>query len=595
MSVKKNLIVSYTPKLWIEDLAEKFILDPYVADRIEAHKGTFVVNGIARHRRVNRDSLRYDSEEVDRRYEKYIDILYRRLNFIHGTNYGKQFWKKALSLGLIRYITALYDTFMLLESNYDESMHELRVLSTKSYFTPFDFEEHRYCFQNTDFGQEQLVSLYINLFSDRLHESVDLKFSMYPNKSSLKSKLREFFDGVLFLKQKYYNYKLSTKSSDIQVAILGSYFASEKLSSLAKSSLGAVALLAPPKTVRKRTLNQSWRKMLSAIDDEFDKFDRYFFNSLETMFPVLFLEAFHKRSKKYKGFLKKFTNTHTVISENWISNSETSFILALMQNSGVKHIYNEHNAFYHPFEGSFIEHVVALCDIYATLGWSDKLNRSKIISMGSLYPFSRGLADPNASDILFVAGSIGVKATHFSGAYGYCQEKAMNSVNFNRSFFSLLKSSVVNNLIYRGYPTHKIQHLQVYDKEKFYSDLLVNAKISDWESSAMDEMHRSKLVIIDYISTAYIESILADIPTILFWDPESYYLNELYNDFFAPLIDCGVCQTCPAGASRIVNSIAENPFKWWNSSEVQSGVKKFIDKNLGKAEVLEQYILSKVK
>jgi len=45
----------------------------------------------------------------------------------------------------------------------------------------------------------------------------------------------------------------------------------------------------------------------------------------------------------------------------------------------------------------------------------------------------------------------------------------------------------------------------------------------------------------------------------------------------------------------MVNAIAENPFEWWNSSKVQSGVKEFIDKNLGKAVVLEQYILMKVK
>jgi putative transferase (TIGR04331 family) len=104
-------------------------------------------------------------------------------------------------------------------------------------------------------------------------------------------------------------------------------------------------------------------------------------------------------------------------------------------------------------------------------------------------------------------------------------------------------------------------------------------------------MRQSELVVIDYISTSYLECLVMNIPFILFWDIEAYYLKDEYADFFTPLVNVGICQTNPAEAAKFVEKIKDNPAEWWFSESTQAGRKEFMDKNLGEPQVMIDYLL----
>ena len=57
----------------------------------------------------------------------------------------------------------------------------------------------------------------------------------------------------------------------------------------------------------------------------------------------------------------------------------------------------------------------------------------------------------------------------------------------------------------------------------------------------------SELVIIDYQSTAHLESILMDKPTVFFWDEEVYPLDTRYQGFYQKLdlLWCGYAFNIP--------------------------------------------------
>jgi putative transferase (TIGR04331 family) len=232
-----------------------------------------------------------------------------------------------------------------------------------------------------------------------------------------------------------------------------------------------------------------------------------------------------------------------------------------------------------------------MSDLYLTLGW-DSISDPKIIKSGSLFQFSIQKSNKENHKILFVAGALGAKATHFSGAYGYCEEKAIENVKFNISFFNNLSKSSLKEITYRGYPTKKISHIQLFDKEFYYQNILKYFKTDSSNDSAKKQMSESSLVIIDYISTAHLESIQMNIPTIFFWDKNSYYLNDEYKDFFKCLIEVGICQTSPEEASFFVEQIKDNPQKWWNSEKVQKAKKKFLSKNIGTSNSLIDYLIN---
>ena len=101
-------------------------------------------------------------------------------------------------------------------------------------------------------------------------------------------------------------------------------------------------------------------------------------------------------------------------------------------------------------------------------------------------------------------------------------------------------------------------------------------------------MLRAKRVVIDYVSTSYIEALLMNIPMVLLWDSESYCLNDRYSDFFHPLIRAKICHTDPQLAAAFIGHIQNDPDSWWQSSETQAARKEFLDRNLGNpADMIE--------
>jgi putative transferase (TIGR04331 family) len=60
-------------------------------------------------------------------------------------------------------------------------------------------------------------------------------------------------------------------------------------------------------------------------------------------------------------------------------------------------------------------------------------------------------------------------------------------------------------------------------------------EMDDWSAPAKQRMRESRLVVVDYVSTAHLESMAMDIPTVVLWQPERYRLAETYPDYFARL------------------------------------------------------------
>ena len=591
-----NFIISNSPEIWMKNSKKLFIADPYVYHVLERTQKNKQYDSIqvSDYLRNTKEDLIDDSNFVDEKYEKYIEILSNRLNEIHNKNYELDFWKKSLSMGFIRYITAFYDTFKICEKYFNPELHSCNVLSKTSYFTPNDFEDHRACFQNSDFGQEQIFSIYMHLFHSGLTNPTDLDFSVNKNKKiNWTEKIRK--SKVFFLlKSLFYKFKYGFFLKKIKIGVLGSYFSKKNINELSRRSSKKIALINIPEYsysgVKNKALNIFERELLSNYENDFDAFDKFFFASLKYCFPKIFIEDYENIEIFLKNKIGKYPQLDYVTCENWISNTQNSLCIALFQSKSIKHINNEHNCFFHPFAGSFVNHVLEMCDIYATLGWND-YSSPKLIRSGSLFAYNELKTNKIINKILFVAAPSIVKATHFSGAWGYAQENVPKTITFNNCFFENLSKSTLSEILYRGYPKYKTHNIQMYIKEYFYNDFYAELKLSDYKKSGKQEMAESQLIVIDYISTAYLESILLNLPTVFFWDVNAYFLDNKNKDFFQPLINVGICQTDPVKAARFIEKIKDNPKKWWLSEVVQKGKNEFLEKNIGEPEKMINYLL----
>ena len=582
---KVNYIFSYDRRLWISNLRFKYIANPHIYHFLEKENylksnESYDVNDF---RRADKKDLINDSKYIDKKYYKYLEIIYPRLNQIHNSNFDKDFWKKSLSMGFIRYVTVAYNTFKILEDSFDFKKHQCNILSEKSFCTPFDFEEHRSRFQNSDLGQEQLFSIYINSF----YKNNDFKKLILNYKVDRK----KFFDLIKQKIKPIYNFlKFRTRSKKIKTGILGSFFKSYHIKNLIKNSSKKISLIDLEISNKEKKINLNFRKIISSPRDDFDRFDLFFFETLNYCMPKIFVENFDDTLTVLKNKLLNYSSLKQIISENWISSTKNSIFLALAQKKNIIHINNEHNGFFHPFVGSYNNHIIEMCDIFTTVGW--KSNSNKIIDKASLYYSKEYCNHEEKTGIVFFSGPALVFKPHMSSGYSYCEESVMKNINFNINFFKSLKNSTLSKIIYRPYPNQKLIDLMFYSKEFYYEKNNIQLYTNSVKIDAEKQIRNAKLVIHDYISTSYIESLLLNIPTVFFFNKQSLFLIDEHKDFFNPLIDCKICHTDPKHCADFINQIFSDPSDWWNSEIVQNAKNEFLKRNINKPEKMFNYLIN---
>jgi putative transferase (TIGR04331 family) len=587
---KINFIISTFKDVWIENSKSLFIAEPYVHYVLKNNNelDNYKKVKIAPHYRSTREDLIKDNDFVDLKYNKYIPILAQRLNKIHNVNYDEVFWQKCLSLSLLRYITYCYDMYQRCEDCFDVNMHACIVLSKDSYYTPKNFQDHRDFFQTSAFGQEQIFSEYIHLFYPNKFKTLRSDFS-WP---VLPVKRLRIIRKIFGMNKERLITKLLTfilRFRLPQVAIIESYFSPRNMNKILIKGKGKIQLI---KITRKVNSDNSFfkhkRKTLSESEAGFDSFDNFFFKVIENSMPKSFIEDFSEIYNAYQNQIKKYEKLSYIINESWIGNHKASMFIAIAQQNSIKHVYNEHNFLQHQFLRNNLKYLYPLVDKFITIGWIKKGLVDKAIQGGSLYEWLIKKKNKKFYKILYVEGPPAAKTAEFSSCYGESGSyNASSHLKFAETFFSNLADDTLKDIAYRGYPLSGLVQANFkytmigYDQEAYLAKYLDQVKIlKDEMYSAKTLMGQSRIVVVDYLSTAYIESIVSNIPTIFFLNKNNYHLEEEYLDFYDGLISVGICQTDPIEAANFLEKIRLNPLKWWSQPSVQYEKDKFIQNNI---------------
>jgi putative transferase (TIGR04331 family) len=134
--------------------------------------------------------------------------------------------------------------------------------------------------------------------------------------------------------------------------------------------------------------------------------------------------------------------------------------------------------------------------------------------------------------------------------------------------------------------------MQAYDLRQALGDRLVRLKqVDDSTPSARTLMRRAKLVVVDYLSTAYLEALMLNVPTVFFWNRDTYYLEDAHRDFFDLLISARICHTDPLEAARFVDAVKDEPLQWWRAEAVQAARQRFLRENMGAPETMINHLV----
>lgn len=596
--MRSNFVVSADRRFWVEGVKNLFAVDPYIVHVLKSagRHSEYENIQVAPLRRTSREDFQADHEFVDQKFHKYTDILTRRLDYIHATQHGDVFWKKALALSLLRHISLCYDVFQACELHFVIKEHDCRLLDVDSYHVPLNFEDHRHVYQNTNFGQEQLFSIYCGLFYPGRFSSIKLGMPL-PAKPARVSFIKRVFRGGLVSKLFRRLIERLLVIRQPSVGILESYFAPKHLNRLMLKSWGGIQRIELPK-IRpgKSEIRHDLRDQLTCGESDFDRFDQFVFATLRYAMPQSFVENFAKLYSGYQAWSARYTRLTWVVDEAWIGHEPSAWALATLRQRGVKHICNEHNYLSHPFLGNSLKYQIPLTDEFVTLGWEDQ-SYPNLVRGASLFEWVEGNASVEKEhDLLLVLGCPIFHPPEINAAYGDCGGFGASSYfEMSRRFLASLGSDALSKVYVRAYPAWKVSNLPMWDHQFALAPYMDKIKAYDNQSvSARVLMQKSRLVIVNYLSTSYLESIISDIPTVFLWNRNSNMFIDKHVGIFDCLIEAGVCQVEPEIGADFVLSIKDDPEAWWSSPPVRSARQNFLEKNIGDPSFMMNYLLAKL-
>jgi putative transferase (TIGR04331 family) len=307
--------------------------------------------------------------------------------------------------------------------------------------------------------------------------------------------------------------------------------------------------------------------------------------------PKSFIEEFAYKSSFTESYINKNNNLRYIINENL--NEDNMFLIAHAQLHNIKSIYSEHNYLQHQFIGNLIKFITNKFDIFLTLGWKSK--NQKLKSAGSLFFLGTEQRKEKKIQypILFVDGVTAHREPFTSSAYGETGTfNSLNYVKMNIVFFNTLKKFILKKIWVKEYP-EKFKSFFCYNsinKEIHKSKIFFTNKIKDSNSNLDECIASAGLIVTNYLSTSYIQALISNKPTIIFFNSKSYFLKEKYQNFYKELIKSKIMYSNPEHAATFINNNFNNLNNWWFDPLTQKARRNFINNNIKKPHNMQNVL-----
>ena len=117
-----------------------------------------------------------------------------------------------------------------------------------------------------------------------------------------------------------------------------------------------------------------------------------------------------------------------------------------------------------------------------------------------------------------------------------------------------------------------------WDQVARWKNSNLDIQYDDGKESIQALIRKSRLYISTYNATTYLESLSWNVPTIIFWNPAHWELNEQAKPYINQLKTVGIFHETPESAAKHLSEIWDDIPQWWNSIEVQQVKDKFCER-----------------
>ncbi len=516
---------------------------------------------------------------IEKLTKQILQVLSRELNTIHNIQRSEKYWKIILYPWLFIQIYLLYDRYLQIQSAKTSNLvTDTYVLQCDDLlkiipFDPFPFMNWTQLYDSDEYNQ-YIYGRIIEITNALPHTVVDYQ----PNLPGLK-------------RQKWFSVDTSNKNLLKKICIT----INDKLAALISMNYNQIQIIQSfmpytdtirlyiklkqfPSIIENIPIeiydNKCSLELRNRIKDKLlhsfsnNEFERLFSTLFPELLPKVYLENFKQISDHIQKYAKK---TKIVYAACGIYDPEILIYAAEIcdQNKG-KFITTQHGGDF----GSalYTVHEIIqkeISDIFLSWGWDDKLYKNVIaMSTASKFNYVKEIATcRNFFGKILLIETDTPRCTCGSGilsAFSY-----PNYIDEQFVFYKHLSKGVRSLLNIRLLPCDR------WDFQMQWAEKFPDADTDSKGKSFYELLKDCRLAINTVNETTYLECLVANIPTIVFFNPKYDLIRPEAQPYFDMLHKVGILHYTPESAAKLVNEIYEDPMKWWMQPEIQEAKDTF--------------------
>ena len=507
----------------------------------------------------DKDKLDKDHIYLTNLYEKYLIYLSDLLNQFHKDNKDTKYWRIIIGSWLRFFIDIVFDRYETLKLNNKKLIRKISLEKyNNSKLRSIDFES----FLKDSYTDEWNENL-INLIQGKYSFSKQTKNKSLFNKNekfSFKSVLKNIFIKTINPLNRLINKDILVIDPGINLKALLNFSIRTRIFPYFTNK-------------RKLTPQNNWGIFYKHIN--YFKFSSDFEEILNQLIflyiPAIYTDNFLNFKKAVLNDLKHLPKI-VFTSYGYEKNEEYKIIAAETYLNGGKILIAQHGGNIGMAKNHQTEtHQLKISTHFYSYGWDIKnYKEGKIIKMPSMQLSSFGYPTPNKSGkIINILGSF---PRYFYTLFGQpLGPEFIDYINFQKELSDNLNKEISSKLYHRldgdkyGWNTYKLlQDLEL--------------KVSRSNITLLNELKENSLCISSYNSTAALETLSANYPTILFWPKNLVLLRKEARKYLEHLGEVGIYHTDAKSAANHINSITNNIQGWWNKNSVQKARNLFISR-----------------
>jgi len=503
----------------------------------------------------DRDKFNKDFDCLDEVYERYLLSLSLKLNEIHSTSFGCEYWRIIIGPWLRFFLDVVFDRYESILKAKETGLvkDSLRLIYDTDDLAPHDFNSFYKLIVSDGWNQiifdmcAKNIGLPAHSKPQNYHdiERRDIISDQYNWKNALKKK-------VQFVQSVYV--------SNSSIPFVG-VFASIVTNLLVSASAKMMPIIVEPKLKNIHTAVDKNKRDLLIMRQGKNKFEKFFETLIPLFIPKYYLESFLcARSKALNLFpknpVKILTGTAYQANEGfkiWIAEQKIKNVpLIILQHGGNMGL---------SLRNQTEDHQLKVANHFLSWGWKRK-NYYNISIAPALQLLQKNISRR-------VDGSIAVFLATYP-KYFYCSY----SVPFAGQYLNYIDSIIdfASNLDEQ--PKKLVElHLPKDDWNwgiKEYIDYKgLSNQIYSGKGNIYKKFSSARLCVITSNGTMLLETLHANMPTLILWDLKLFEIRDEAKAVFAELHSCGILHYDTASAIKFTKMIYEDPAAWWNNSSVQ--------------------------